>query len=84
MTEGASIRRERIERLLCELEYEVTRGVMEQEIEPEMWFKKLIPGGPTGEVGMTMTVRPVQRGEFFGGSLNSGPKLRVVGGKEEK
>ena len=38
-------RKERIERLLSELEYEVTRGVMDREIEPDLQFHKLMPCG---------------------------------------
>ncbi|MCA0204339.1 MAG: hypothetical protein LCH92_08355 [Proteobacteria bacterium] len=37
------MRKERIERLLEELAYEVTRGVMEREIEPDIHFHKLFP-----------------------------------------
>lgn len=79
MAEGLDIRRERIERLLDELEYEVTRGVMEREIEPDLSFQKLMPGGPAGTVGLAVYLRPVGREEHFP-SMPS--RLRVVGGSE--
>lgn len=72
----ASFRHERIERLLRELEYEVTRGVMEREIEPQMGMNKILPGGPTGQVVMRFEVRPSTGREFFG--EDQMPRLRVV------
>jgi len=39
MTETTNVRQERIEKLLRELEYEVTRGMMEKEIGEEMGFR---------------------------------------------
>jgi hypothetical protein len=38
-----NLRKERIERLLAELEYEITRGVLENEIEPDLHWMKLMP-----------------------------------------
>lgn len=43
MSTAAQMRKERIERLLEELAYEVTRGVMEREIEPDLHFRRLFP-----------------------------------------
>lgn len=63
MPDGANIRRERIERLLRELEYEVTRGIMEREIEPQMGWSTIMPGGPTGEVIAEFRVRPLAKGQ---------------------
>lgn len=77
MSESANIRRERIERLLRELEYEVTRGVMEREIEPEMGWSKILPGGPTGSVIAEFRVRPRREGEFSFDRREE-PRLRVV------
>lgn len=57
-----NIRLERIHRLVRELQYEVTRGVMEREIEPDMNFRISIPGGPTGSVGFWLTISPEERG----------------------
>lgn len=43
MTEAAKMRMKRIERLLSELEYEIVRGVMEREIEPDLHVLKTFP-----------------------------------------
>lgn len=81
MSEGSNIRRERIERLLSELEYEITRGVMEREIEPEMGWSKIMPGGPTGTVIAEFRVRPRRDGEFQFDD-RQGPRLRLVADDE--
>lgn len=75
--ESANIRRERIERLLRELKYEITRGVMEREIEPRMGMEKIIPGGPTGYVTFRLDVRPSDGRSFA--MQDQMPRLRVVG-----
>lgn len=77
MGDDASFRRDRIERLLRELEYEITRGVMGREIEPRMGMEKIIPGGPTGYVTMRFDVRPSDGRSFMSGDQM--PRLRVVG-----
>lgn len=82
MSDDANIRRERIERLLRELEYEVTRGVMEREIEPRMGFSKILPGGPTGYVSMFFEVRPSDGSPMLG--LDQMPRLRVVGNSDDE
>ena len=43
ITTPAQMRKARIERLLSELEYEIVRGVMEREIEPDLHFSKIFP-----------------------------------------
>ena len=43
MTDSANIRAERIERLLHELEYEITRGIMEREIDEILSFNFYVP-----------------------------------------
>lgn len=78
MSADADMRRERIERLLRELEYEITRGVMEREIEPEMGWSKIMPGGPTGEVVAEFRVRPLAPGQWHMNDHRP-PRLRVVG-----
>jgi hypothetical protein len=50
-TTASQMRKERIERLLNELEYEIIRGVMEREIEPDLHFGKVFP--VTGRGGGT-------------------------------
>lgn len=81
MATDGDMRRERIDRLLRELEYEITRGVMQQEIEPSFGFVRIMPGGPTGEVTMRLEVRPSHGDPFF--REDSRPRLRVVGDKKE-
>jgi len=76
LVSDADMRRERIERLLRELEYEVTRGVMEREIEPRMGWSKILPGGPTGYVMARFEVRPSDGNEFT--SEPQMPRLYVV------
>lgn len=43
MSTPAQMRMERIERLLKELEYEVTRGIMENEINEHITWRFVIP-----------------------------------------
>lgn len=51
MADPSNFRRDRIEKLLHELEYEVTRGILEADIDEEMGFKFYVtmsrkkPGG---------------------------------------
>lgn len=82
MTTDADMRRERIEHLLRELEYEVTRGVMEREIEPRMGMQKIMPGGPTGYVTMHFSVLPSDGRASM--SEPQMPRLRVVGEDDNK
>jgi hypothetical protein len=69
------MRRERIERLLMDLKYEVVRGVMEREIEPEIHFSQLIPGENGGLVHFEFHV---YKGSGNLPQQNVMPKLRVV------
>lgn len=78
MGEAAKMRLERIERLLSELEYEITRGVMEREIEPDFHFRKLFPcaGRGDGMAQMELHVWPATRRDMPG--YTRAPKLRLV------
>lgn len=62
MTDAHALaRRGRIERLLQELQYEITRGMMEREIEEEMGFRFLVPVSrhfPNGVVECEFRTRP--------------------------
>jgi hypothetical protein len=82
MSADGDMRRDRIERLLRELEYEITRGIMEREIDPRMGMSRILPGGPTGYVSISFDVRPSDGNSGFGGDRM--PKLRVVGNKDEE
>lgn len=77
---SANIRKERIERLLRELEYEITRGMMEREVEEEMTFRFVVPVSKhfhNGVVDCRFMTRPVQHAVFLGPDANQ-PKLTVV------
>lgn len=59
---AATMRKERINRLLHELEYELTRGVMENEIQEEMFWQHIFPISrsiPGGVVAMEFKMRPL-------------------------
>ena len=56
-------RKERIERLLLELRYEVERGMMEGEIEEEMEYRFYVPISkaiPEGVVFCEFRTRPIR------------------------
>jgi len=79
MSEAANMRMERIERLLNELKYEVTRGLMEQEIDEEIGFRFIVPVSqkiPDGQVFCEFRTRPVTRTQFFPG--HEQPRLKIV------
>jgi hypothetical protein len=72
-------RRERIERLLHELEYEVTRCVIEHEIDEEIGFRFIIPVSrkiPNGIVACEFRTRPAPT--YEAGFYNDRPRLRLV------
>lgn len=72
-------RRERIERLLKELEYEVTRGMMDGEIDETLCFRFYVPVSkalPEGVVECRFETRPTLRYSMNMGDLQ--PQLRVV------
>lgn len=73
-------RQVRIERLLKELEYEVTRGMMEREIDETLTFQFCVPVSqciPGGMVRCRFVTRPVT-GLFVGLDDYNTPKLKVV------
>lgn len=76
----SSLRRDRIERLLSELSYEIQRGVLEREIEPDMHFTQLMPlaGHKSGcdLAALEVHLYPTKNGS--GSSQRMLPKLRVV------
>lgn len=62
MSEKSNIRKERVERLLRELEYEVTRGMLEGDLEEEMGFRFYVPISKKihdGVVGCEFRTRPM-------------------------
>jgi hypothetical protein len=81
---SANIRLERIEKLLYELKYEITRGMMDREIEEEMGFEFLIPVSkhfPRGVVFCQFHTRPMADLPHRYADPNT-PKLRVVKGNK--
>ena len=81
MDTKAQMRLERIERLLEELCYEITRGVMEREIEPDLQYSKIMPllHHPSGRKAAVLTVRLCPEDRY---SLihHRKPRLRIVDG----
>lgn len=78
MSEAARMRKERIERLMRELEYEVIRGVMEREIEPDIHLSKTFPcpGVGVGTAHIDFHVYPTNR--YHGFSNERQPNIRLV------
>ena len=80
MSETTNIRRERIERLLHELRYEVERGIMEREIDEDLGFRFIVPISskiPNGVVFCEFRTRPCPAYEIVGMDLYE-PRLRLV------
>ncbi len=72
-------RRERIERLLKELEYEITRGMMEGEIDETIGFRFYVPISkaiPDGVVACHFETRPVHRHHMALRDME--PRLKIV------
>lgn len=78
--EKPNYRRERVERLLEELRYEVTRGMMEGDLPDEtMGFRFYVPISkaiPDGVVFCEFHTRPVHRGMMAMDAME--PRLKVV------
>ena len=74
-------RKERIERLLSELKYEITRGMMDREIDETIGFRFIVPVSsqiPDGVVHCEFITRPVHRHCILMSDVDQPPKLRVV------
>lgn len=79
MSDPTNFRRERIEKLLYELRYEVERGMMEREIDEEMGFRFYVPISnaiPGGVVFCEFRTRPIPRHEMHPDYLE--PRLKLV------
>jgi hypothetical protein len=77
--EKCNYRQQRVERLLDELRYEITRGMMEGELDEELGYRFYVPVSkaiPNGVVFCEFRARPIpghaMRPDFME------PKLRVV------
>jgi hypothetical protein len=72
-------RQERIERLLHELKYEITRGMMEGDLDETLGFEFVVPISkriPDGIVWCRFQTRPMHR--YAIPLTFNEPKLRVV------
>jgi hypothetical protein len=81
MSDTTNFRRERIEKLLHELRYEVERGLMEREIGEEMGFRFVFPISHKirdGVVFCEFRTRPTHRMNVIGDTELNQPRLRVV------
>jgi hypothetical protein len=70
---------ERIERILAELRYEVTRGMLEREIEECIHYQFTVPHSksiPDGLVMCEFNTRPSKMGDILPDFVE--PRLRVV------
>ena len=75
---AVNYRRERVERLLAELRYEVERGMLEGELDESLGFRFVVPVSksiPDGVVWCEFSTRP--RTRYYAGVMEE-PKLRVV------
>ena len=81
VSETPNVRRERIERLLRELEYEITRGMLEKDVPEEIGFRFYVPLSdkiPDGVVLCEFKTRPVSRHQMDFTSM--APRLKIVPG----
>lgn len=79
MTDPTNIRRERIQKLLHELRYEIERGMLDREIGEEMGFRFYVPISskiPDGVVFCEFRTRPIPRAMMHPDDLQ--PRLKLV------
>jgi hypothetical protein len=76
---AAEFRMERIEKLLRELEYEVSRGMMGNEIDESIQFSFYVPISRSlsdGVVHCEFRTRPIRRYQM--GAPGATPRLKIV------
>jgi len=79
VADATNFRRERIEKLLHELRYEIERGMIERDIDEEMGFRFIVPISQKikdGVVHCEFRTRPMPRSAINIDDLQ--PRLRVV------
>lgn len=79
MPETPNVRRERIERLLHDLRYEIERGMMDRDIEETMVFGFYVPISnsiPDGVVFCEFRTRPIPR--YAMNPADMQPRLKLV------
>ena len=77
--ETANVRLERIQKLLDQLKYEITRGMMEKEIDESMGFQFYVPIStaiPDGVVFCEFRTRPTHRHHMQICAME--PRLKLV------
>lgn len=76
-----NFRLERIEKLMHELRHEITRGIMENEIEETMTFNFVVPVSrifPKGCVCFRLETRPMPTYQARPFDVCETPELRVI------
>ena len=79
MSDPTGFRRERIEKLLHELRYEVERGMMDRDIDETLTFQFYVPIShaiPDGVVFCEFRTRPLPRHMMHPKDLQ--PRLKIV------
>lgn len=79
MVDPTNFRRERIEKMLYELRYEIERGMIEAEIDETLTFEFIVPISrsiPDGVVLCQFMTRPMPRYAIAGADLQ--PRLKLV------
>jgi hypothetical protein len=79
MADPTNFRRERIEKLLHELRYEVERGMLERDIDETLTFQFYVPISnaiPDGVVACEFRTRPIPRHMMDMREMH--PRLRLV------
>jgi hypothetical protein len=79
-TKSENYRKERIDRLLHELQYEISRGIMEREIDETIRFEFVLPFSnvmPGGVVYFKLQARPMMGWDVP--PIYQEPRLRLVG-----
>lgn len=79
MADPTNFRRDRIEKLLHELRYEVERGMLERDIDEEMRFRFYVPLSnkiPNGVVFCEFRTKPVPRVMMSPEDMQ--PRLKLV------
>jgi hypothetical protein len=85
MTDTTNFRKERIEKLLHELRYEVERGMLEGDIDETVGFRFYVPLSkaiPDGVVFCEFRTRPVPRYYMHPDDLQ--PRLKLVKSNGDK
>ena len=77
--DAANVRFERIQKLLDELKYEVTRGMMDKEVDESLGFQFYVPIStaiPDGVVFCEFRTRPIHRHHMQMDAME--PRLKLV------